>query len=120
MDSGVSASEGLALVEPRDLKDWWFSHLFLAKQPPGTTGLARRLNPKAYYLAMRWDYEATPKAILRNSYAKVTANGRTVWCRCIDWGPHERTGRVVDLSPGAADALGVQTDDVVTVELLVP
>src|SRR4051812_26230762 len=35
--------------------------LFLPHQPPGSTGLGRRLDPQAKYLACRWDYIATPK-----------------------------------------------------------
>jgi len=32
-----------------------------------------------------------------------------------DWGPHENTGRVADISPGLMDDLGIQTDDEVEV-----
>jgi hypothetical protein len=32
-----------------------------------------------------------------------------------DWGPHQDTGRVADLSPGLMEDLGIQTDDEVEV-----
>ena len=35
----------------------------------------------------------------------------------VDWGPHISTGRVADLSPGLAKALGLQTDDVVRITI---
>jgi hypothetical protein len=128
-DDGVGPHEGLALIGPSDLALWWFAHLFLAEQPPGTTGLARRLNPRAYYLAMRWDYTRFPKDFLRNTVVRLTnpANGWHLLARPVDFGPGDGTlidgqltpdtGRIADLSPGAATALGVQTDDEVTCEL---
>jgi hypothetical protein len=127
-DDGVGPHEGLALVGPSDLGLWWFSSLFLPEQPPGTTGLARRLNPRAYYLAMRWDYARFPKSALRDGLVKLTnpANARHVFARPVDYGPGDGsmidgratpdTGRIADLSPGAASALGLQTDGVVRCE----
>ena len=46
-------------------------HLFLPKQPPGTTGLARRLNPDKRYIACRWDYDEHPKPSLLEHTALV-------------------------------------------------
>src|SRR5271170_7144926 len=129
-DEGVGPHEGLALVEPGDLGIWWFSSLFLPEQPPGTTGLARRLNPRAFYLAMRWDYARWPREMLRKAVVKLTnpANGLHVFARPVDFGPGdgteidgeptEDTRRIADLSPGAATALGLETDGVVGCELL--
>jgi hypothetical protein len=116
-DTGVSPSEGLALVEPEDLSNWWFRYLFLRTQPPGTTGLARRLDPDAFYLAMRWNYDTHPRSFLRQVLCKVEANGKTILCRPVDWGPNENTHRIADLSPGAASYLGLQTDNLVTIEV---
>ena len=127
-DEGVGPHEGLALVGPTDLALWWFSHLFLAKQPAGTTGLARRLNPRAYYLAMRWDYAVYPKEALRHGLVRLSVPGADRFCfaRPVDFGPGDgsvidgqptpATGRLADLSPGAATALGLQTDDLVACE----
>ena len=129
-DEGVGPHEGLALGGPTDLAFWWWSSLFLPESPPGTTGLARRLNPRAFYLAMRWDYAAHPKAFLRSTVVKLTnpANGRQVLARPVDFGPGDGsvidgqltpdTGRIADLSPGVATALGLQTDEVVRCELV--
>lgn len=116
-DEGVSPGEGLALIGPNDLAERWFAMLFLREQPPGTTGLARRLDPSKYYIACRWDYRKTPKAWLRERLVSVEANGKTIWARPVDWGPHEKTGRAIDLSPAAARALRLSTNDTATVEI---
>ena len=129
-DEGVGPHEGLALVGSSDLGTWWWSCLFLPEAPAGTTGLARRLNPRAFYLAMRWNYAVYPVKFLRNTVVKVTnpVNGLHVLARPVDFGPGDgsvidgqktpETGRIADLSPGAAAALGLQTDDVVKCELV--
>src|SRR5271154_511747 len=71
-DSGVGDDEGLALFTPADVAA--NPDLFLPAQPPGTTGLARRLNPQAKYIACRWDYGATPISFLKlpTTLVKVT------------------------------------------------
>jgi hypothetical protein len=129
-DQGVGPHEGLALIGPTDLAFWWYASLFLPQQPEGTTGLARRLNPRAFYLAMRWDYARWPKLFLRNAIVKLTnpESGRYVFAWPVDFGPGDGTvidgqatldtGRIADLSPGAATALGLQTDEVVICELI--
>jgi hypothetical protein len=114
-DTGVNPGEGLAFIY--SIMD--APHLFLPKQPAGTTGLARRLNPGLFYVACRWDYAITPKAMLANPalQAFVRSRGRPggflAWP--ADWGPNESTGRVADLSPALLEALGLATDDEVEV-----
>jgi len=118
-DTGMSADEGLALFTPADLQDPKYSYLFLPTPPPGTTGLGRRLNPDKYYFACRWNYNDTPREFLKRALARVEnpANGRAADARPVDWGPNISTGRVADLSPGLAAALGLQTDDVVRITI---
>jgi N-acetylmuramoyl-L-alanine amidase len=112
-DTGVSSSEGLAFIYDYEEAP----HLFLPTQPPGTTGLAKRLNPYVFYVACRWDYDVTSKKDLaRPSYqALVRAGGKEFLAWPADWGPHEDTHRVADLSPGLMEALGITTDDQVEV-----
>jgi len=112
-DTGVSASEGLAFIDAVDDAP----QLFLPFQPEGTTGLARRLNPYIHYVACRWDYEETPKATLLENVALVKSLKTGVFMTAFpaDWGPHEDTGRVADLSPGLMLDLGIETDDEVEV-----
>lgn len=119
-DHGVAPNEGLALIEPDMLAD--FSEYFLPEQPRGTTGLARRLNPDSFYIACRWDYHVTPQPFLRASLVTVRnpANCAEVQAKPVDWGPNEDTGRVADLSPGCADALGLETDDACEVSVPTP
>lgn len=114
-DSGVSADEGLAFIYDYDDAP----HLFLDEQPAGTTGLARRLDPTVYYVACRWDYDITPKEMLADPdllalvWSEETGRGFLAWP--ADWGPHQDTGRIADLSPALLDDLGLETDDEVTV-----
>lgn len=112
-DMGVSESEGLAFIS--DVMQ--APHLFLPYQPEGTTGLARRLNPYVHYVACRWDYSRTPKPSLLEDVALVKSlrNGTFMTAFPADWGPHESTGRVADLSPGLMTDLGIETDDEVEV-----
>jgi N-acetylmuramoyl-L-alanine amidase len=110
-DTGVSPSEGLAFISEVEQAP----HLFLPSQPPGTTGLARRLNPHIHYVACRWDYNVTPKAMMREELALVRAGGIELTAFPADWGPNEATGRVADLSPGLLADLGLTTDDEVEV-----
>lgn len=121
-DKGVTPSEGLALIEPKHLADHRLAALFLERQPPGTSGLARRLNPDRYYIACRWSYDRTPKDWLRKAFVLVTnpKTGTRLMARAVDWGPNARTGRVADLSPGLAAALGLKTDDDVLVTVPLP
>jgi hypothetical protein len=117
-DHYVSPSEGLAIFDDVGQAP---PGLFLSAQPPGTTGLARRLDPNARYLACRWGYSVTPIAFLRHAIVKVSANGMPpVDAHPADWGPNIRTGRVADLSPGLAAALGLDTDDECKLEIPLP
>lgn len=113
-DMGVSPSEGLAFIyDVSDAPD-----LFLDEQPPGTSGLARRLDPEEYFIATRWDYDVYPKSELLDMTVLVrnVKTGRALLAKPADWGPNENTGRVADLSHGLLTALDLETDDEVEVE----
>ena len=115
-DTGVAADEGLAFIyEYNDAP-----HLFLKRQPPNTTGLARRLNPDVHYVACRWDYGITSKSFLLDNTVIVSSpkTGRHFEAYPADWGPHQDTGRIADISKGLMDDLGIATDD--EVEILFP
>jgi rare lipoprotein A (peptidoglycan hydrolase) len=118
-DSGMRADEGLKLFDQTDLEDQKFAYLFLPAQPAGTSGLGRRLNPNSYYVACRWDEVVTPRELLRNSLVRVEnlQTGRAAEARPVDWRPDLSGGRVADLSPGLAAALGLKTDGLVRVTL---
>jgi N-acetylmuramoyl-L-alanine amidase len=118
-DMGVSPSEGLAFIYDVDDKP----HIFLDEQPPNTTGLARRLDPDKFYVAMRWDYEQFSKERLagrETALVKSTKTGREFKAHPADWGPHVDTDRVADVSPGLIRALGIETDDEVVVTYPAP
>jgi hypothetical protein len=127
-DTGVGPDEGLGLVEPQDLATTFFRELFLPYNPPGTTGLARRLNPHALYCAMRWAEYGITRSTARVSLIKVSFGDASTYVRPVDVGPgdgtvfngvtSQDTGRIIDLSPGALAALCCRTDDVVLVEVV--
>jgi hypothetical protein len=57
--------------------------------------------------------------MLLNEKALVRVpGGRELRAFPADWGPHEDTGRVADISPGLMKALGIQTDS--SVEVIFP
>ena len=118
-DMGVSSGEGLALFDSSNAPPAP-DGLFLDTPPPGTTGLARQLNPLFNYLAYRWDYGVTPPAFLRTASVTVSAKGKSITALPVDWGPNISTGRIADLSPGLAHALGLATDDACTLVIPVP
>jgi N-acetylmuramoyl-L-alanine amidase len=115
-DAGVAPDEGLAFIFSVDQAP----DLFLPSQPPGTTGLARRLDPQEHYLALRFDYDTYPKEMLASGDYKalVTApkTGKSFKAVPADWGPSGQTGRIADISPGLMSLLGITTDDEVIVK----
>ncbi len=119
-DTGVSKREGLALFDHNDIADR--SDLFLNVQPHGTTGVARRLNPETYYIAMRWNYDTTSRNFLRTHKVIVTSvrTGESVEAQPVDWGPNHDTGRIADLSPAILKVLKLNTDDSVRVTVPLP
>jgi hypothetical protein len=112
-DAGVKSSEGLAFIQ--SIED--APYLFLPEQPPNTTGLARRLNPDAHFIACRWDYAVTPSELLLKETVLIRAVRTGIVMRAFpaDWGPHVDTGRIADISMGLMNALDIETDDEVTV-----
>ncbi len=69
-----------------------------------------------WYAAMRFDSRGHRKAWANARLLVVNPkNGRAVVVRPNDWGPHTRTGRILDLSRPARGALLAQTDDTVRV-----
>jgi hypothetical protein len=83
----------------------------------------RSLNPKGYYCAMRWEYRQghmsteEGKRWWANKRLLVTnpANKKSVVVRAVDYGPHETTGLAIAISPGAAEAIGVEPGQEVVV-----
>jgi hypothetical protein len=74
---------------------------------------------------MRWNYHVehmSPEEVKRwwaNKKLLLTnpSNGKAVVVRAVDYGPHENTGLDVGVSPGAAEALGVEIGDEVDIAL---
>jgi hypothetical protein len=115
-DTGVRANEGLALVEPSEMS-LFPNDFFETAAQTGAPGLARRINPQKFYIAYRWPQLSILRAPLQRAIVGLVnpSNGATQTARIVDWGPAKRTGRIADLSPGLASALGLRTDDVVRV-----
>jgi len=122
-DKGVSSSENLAWWETwEQVVEDKAEGLFLDEQPPNTTGLARRLDPNEFYIAMRWPYDEISKEDLLRTICIVRSpdTSKAFWARPSDWGPHEDTGRICDISPGLMQALGIETDDEVEIVVIPP
>lgn len=121
-DDGMTKTEDLALVEKQSQADDYPADFFLSASAARATGWGRRLNPEKFYIACRWDYSLTPKAFLRTAQVTVQdpTNGRSALARVVDWGPHERTDRIADISPGLARFLEIDTDDIVNVIVPTP
>lgn len=131
-DTGVAPDEGLALIQQTDLSSWWFRRLFVsAAQWDNSKGLARNLNPNAFYCAMRWAYgsfagvqgeilQGVEVGVIKHACLIIVEvqGAAPIFCQPADFGPNLDTGRLIDLSPGACKALGVSTDDEVTVSAI--
>jgi len=69
------------------------------------------LNPKSFYCALRTKRsfgmrdDENPRVVIINPQT-----GQIVVCLRTDYGPAKSTKRVIDISPGAMDALGERTD----------
>jgi len=88
---------------------------------PSAATLAER--PADYYwIAMRWSYSPRGVSFWRNARILLTnpETGASVVARPVDWGPHTRTRRVVDLSPQVMNDLGLVTDQDVLIAFAAP
>lgn len=110
-------NEGLALVESHEIP-LYPAEFFKTATEAGAPGLFRRLNPEKYYLAFRYKQTsgAAHRQALQQASITVTnpATGANAQARIVDWGPHTSTNRLIDLSPGLATHLGLNTDDLAT------
>lgn len=91
------------------------------RREEGPIGLARRLIPEALYCAMRWDYSITSRAMLRSSLVECWPSAhpdRKIALRPVDWGPNDYTGRIIDVSFGAMQQMGITTNDLVECRLV--
>jgi N-acetylmuramoyl-L-alanine amidase len=110
-DTGMTPTEPLAFIYEVEQQP----HVFY---PNAEEALGRELNSEgSHFLAMRWDYDETPRELLLQKQALVRSpkTGKHVLCWPADWGPGEQTGRVCDLSKKAMHDLQIETDSEVTV-----
>lgn len=113
-DTGVTASETGAISGDR---------LRSLNNPLNPSAAALASRPADYfYVAMRFDYSPNGRAFWQSARLLVLnpANGRAVVVRPVDWGPHTRTRRVLDLSPQAMTSLGLTTDQPALVAFAAP
>ncbi len=75
-----------------------------------------------YFVAMRWNFSATPRSTWRDAriLVKNPATGARVVLRPVDWGPNTSTRRIIDVSPQAMEDLGADTDDTLLVAFAAP
>jgi hypothetical protein len=80
-----------------------------------------------FYCAMRWDYDEIAKNLvlsrsevkdrLRNAEIVVEFQSKFMPVIPVDWGPHPKTGRIIDVSKTVMGKFGCQTDDTVIIYL---
>jgi hypothetical protein len=107
---------GMKPGEPWALYDWLFNETGNWMDQPIV---------KQNYCALRFDYDAIAQAQtlslaevkdwIRKAEIVVEFNGKSMPVIPVDWGPHPRTGRVIDVSQFVMGKLGCRTDDTVTV-----
>lgn len=116
-DKGMDYAEGLALYEHKeaDLRP----DLFYPQATDPNEGTSQRLKVQSLYIALRFNKEID-RHIHQHSMWKVTnpKTGQWVVASLVDYGPHQSTGRIVDLSPAIGQLLRVETDQDVEVEKL--
>ena len=113
-DTGVSSTETGAITGER---------LRSLNDPLSPSAATLSSRPEDYYfVAMRWSYSPNGASFWRDARLLVRnpATGATIVVRPVDWGPHTRTGRVLDLSPQAMSDLGLTTDDAALVAFAAP
>lgn len=121
-DEGMKKDTGLTLYEAWECNNR--PDIFLpapADNPLQETW--KRLKTDFPYIALRFkdDIAERPGRIrVQNTPYRITNPKTGQWAVAwlVDRGPHESTGRLVDLSPGLARILRVETDDEVEVNEL--
>ncbi len=104
-DTGVSSTETGAITGER---------LRSLNNPMSPSSSTLSSRPEDYYYAaMRWNYSPNGRTFWSTARFVVInpATNRKIVVRAVDWGPHTRTSRIIDLSPQALDDLGATTDD---------
>lgn len=109
-DDGMGSNEGIALYPDPGGRELMRQHGLADYILPGNGGLGHHLNPDKFYCASRWPVNKYP--FLRDAIVHVSSDGQEQQARAVDWGPNTRTNRVADLSPGLADALGLDTNGI--------
>lgn len=108
-DTGMTKTEGLALYEHNEADKR--PDLFLPRSEDLTLGTSQRLRPDALFFAYRF-VKANRKSLQLTPWLFTNPlNGLSIPLWLCDWGPHERTGRIFDISPRAAMLLRLKTDD---------
>jgi hypothetical protein len=113
-DRGVTATETGAITG---------ENLRRLNTPADPSPSAARARPaQYYYVAMRFDYSVRGRSFWRNARLLVInpSNDQAIVVRPVDWGPHTRTRRILDLSPQAMRDLGIRTDGVALVAFAKP
>ena len=109
-DTGMTKEEGLSLYEHDEANKR--PDLFVTRSQDLREGTSQRLRHDGMYFAFRFHRPINREALQRHPWLFTNPKtGAKVVLFLCDWGPHERTGRVFDISPRAAQLLGVKTDD---------
>jgi len=109
---------GMKPGEPWALYDWLFNE---------TGDWMSQPIIRQNYCAIRFDYNAIAqsevislsevKDRIRNAEIVIEFKGKSMPVIPVDWGPHPKTGRIIDVSRTVMGKLGCRTDDIVIVYL---
>jgi len=104
-DPGMRSDEGLALIHyVRECPD-----VFLPGHNLNAVALGHWLDPRKFYIAMRWPKGFSYDTIRAKWAVMVAYRDAQFRAQPVDWGPGIGH-RIADISPGLADALDVDTD----------
>lgn len=106
-DEPYGPTDELAITRA-DLKDSEIAKQFLSQQPPGTSGMARLLNPDRFYLAIPRSMK--PKGSGHWLMISNPRNDKSVKALLVDFTPKYEKDTFA-LSPGVIKSLQLQPDD---------
>lgn len=114
-DEGMKNDTGLALYEPHEAN--LRPDIFFPADPKNPNQPTwQRLNPYFPYMAIRFERPIDRKGLqLKPWIIRNPKTNKFVTGFVVDYGPHESTDRIVDLSPQIMKTLDLETDDVVEV-----
>jgi|GEM_PF-2918004 len=118
-DPRIKPTDTLAIISNWREADALSPPVFKTGVKRGPKPLVSQLNAGALFLAARWNYKITPRRWLLENKIEVRnpRTGKTARAQAVDWGPSAKDGHLMDLSPGLANALGLNQGDLAEIKV---